>query len=174
MSGSDVLDNNPQIRRSALAALHDQVFGWALSRCDYNRAVAEDLVQQAYVELLAGRARFDGHSTLRTFVFGVVQNLSRSRYRRIASRLRLVGKVAVDPGEHHAAAPVIDDSSGIWQAVQRLPRRQRDVIELVFCRDMTIEEASAVMGVTTGTGRQHYDRAKKALRSRLGEDYGNE
>ena len=84
MRGSDVLDNNPQISRSALEAIHDQVFGWALSRCDYNRAVAEDLVQQTYVELLAGKARFDGRSTLKTFVFSVVHNLSRSRYRRLA------------------------------------------------------------------------------------------
>ena len=69
MRDSDVLDNNPRISRSALEAIHDQVFGWALSRCDYNRGVAEDIVQQAYVELLTGRARFDGHSTLKTFVF---------------------------------------------------------------------------------------------------------
>ena len=40
----------------------------------------------------------------------------------------------------------------------------------MFVRDLTIEQASAVMGVTTGTGRVHYDRAKKALRLKL-EDY---
>ena len=62
-----------------------------------------------------------------------------------------------------------EDNSGVWKAVHRLPPRQRDIIELVFCREMTVEEASAVMGVTVGTGRQHYDRAKKALRDRLRE-----
>ena len=93
MRDGDGLDNNPLVSRSALEAIHDQVFGWALSRSDYDRTVAEDLVQQAYVELLNGRARFDGRSTLKTFVFGIVQNLSRSRYRRIASRFRLLRRL---------------------------------------------------------------------------------
>ena len=43
MRDSDVLDNNPHVSRSALEAIHGQVFGWALSRCNYERTVAEDL-----------------------------------------------------------------------------------------------------------------------------------
>ncbi|MGB5720904.1 MAG: RNA polymerase sigma factor [Woeseiaceae bacterium] len=168
MRENDVLDNNPHISRSALEAIHGQVFGWALSRTDYDRPVAEDLVQQAYMELLTGKARFDNRSSLKTFVFSVVQNLARSRFRRIASRLRLVqaaGHSAIDD----VVQPVEPSKeSAVWGAVQELPQRQRDIIELVFCRDMTIEAASSVMGVTTGTGRVHYDRAKKALKTKLG------
>lgn len=168
MRENDVLDNNPHISRSALEAIHGQVFGWALSRTDYDRPVAEDLVQQAYMELLTGKARFDNRSSLKTFVFSVVQNLARSRFRRIASRLRLV-----QAASHSAIDDVVQPvepskESAVWGAVQELPQRQRDIIELVFCRDMTIEAASSVMGVTTGTGRVHYDRAKKALKTKLG------
>ena len=62
-----------------------------------------------------------------------------------------------------------DENAAVWEAVQTLPQRQRDIVELVFCRDMTIEAASEVMGVTAGTGRVHYDRAKKALKMKLGK-----
>lgn len=167
MRDNDVLENNSNISRSALEALHDQVFGWALSRCDYERAVAEDLVQQAYVELLSGKARFEGRSSLKTFVFSVVQNLARGRFRRVASRLRLAEHIGQNPVELAVETPDTVDRRTVWLAVQGLPGRQRDIIELVFCREMTIEEASAVMGVTTGTGRVHYERAKKALRTSL-------
>ncbi len=166
MRDGDALDNNPHITPSALEAIHGQVFGWALSRCDFDRAAAEDLVQQAYVELLSGSARFDNKSSLKTFVFAVVQNLSRSRFRRLSSRLRHAKRIEAEPVEHVALEPA-DEQGGVWKAVLRLPARQRDIIELVFCRDMTVEEASAVMGVSVGTARVHYDRAKKALRDKL-------
>ena len=176
MRDSDALENNPHVSRSALEAIHSQVFGWALSRCFYDHAAAEDLMQQVYVELLSGAARFDNKSSLKTFVFSVVQNLARSRYRRVASRLRLVrtyeDTIFEPPTDMRQSGHDSDQrklNSAIWQHVQQLPPRQRDIIELVFCREITIEEASAVMGVTTGTGRVHYDRAKKALRTKLGE-----
>ena len=164
----------PVIQVSALEAKHGQVFGWALSRCNFEQVVAEDLVQQAYVELLTGKARFDGESSLKTFVFAVVQNLARSRFRRVTSRLRLV-RQAVPTDDAHVVHPVEPgEHQAVWEAVQTLPQRQRDIVELVFCRDMTVEAASRVMGVSTGTGRVHYDRAKKALKERLGNDHANE
>ncbi|MBT8099699.1 MAG: RNA polymerase sigma factor [Gammaproteobacteria bacterium] len=170
MRDGDALDNNPHVSKSALEAIHSQVFGWALSRCNYERATAEDLMQQAYVELLSGNARFDNKSSLKTFVFSIVQNLAKSRYRRLANRFRLLQQFAPLPqagivNENPGAA----DSKDLWRVVKALPARQRDIIELVFLGDMTIAEAAAVMGVSVGTGRVHYDRAKKALRARLAD-----
>jgi len=165
------LDRNPQVSLEALEALHSQLYGWALSRCGYDEALAEDLMQQAYVEVLSGRARFDNKSTLKTFVFGIVQNLARSQFRQMAVRLRLI-RIYTNPDEQqHDSTSEADHSEQqlIWKAVEALPQRQRDITELVFCRDLTIEEASQIMGVTVGTGRVHYDRAKKALAVALAE-----
>ena len=167
MRDSDALENNPLVSRSALEAIHSQVFGWALSRCNYDDTVAEDLVQQAYVELLSGKAAFDGKSSLKTFVFGVVQNLARGRFRRIATRMRLVQTYIAHDEPASSEMPAREDSARVWNAVGKLPARQRDIVELVFCRELTVEEASRVMGVSVGTGRVHYDRAKKALRATL-------
>ena len=174
MRDSDVLDKNPHISRSALEAIHGQLFGWALSRCDYDQAAAEDLMQQAYVELLTGRARYEKRSSLKTFVFAVVQNLARSRYRRIASRLRLVRAAERELTAEAVAPREPEEDTAIWEAVQELPARQRDIVELVFCRDLTIEAAAQVMGVSVGTGRVHYARAKQTLRAKLGGDERHE
>lgn len=172
MRVTDALENNPHVSLAALEALHTDVLGWALSRCDFNLHVAEDLVQQAYMEILSGRARFDAEASLKTFVFGVVRNLASSRLRRLTTRLRILRRYAAEAGADGAAPPEPDRHDGLWQAVMRLPARQRDIVELVFCRDLTIEEAARVMGVATGTGRVHYDRAKRALRRELGATLG--
>ena len=169
MKDDDALEQNPHVSLKALEAIHSQLFGWALTRCGFDRSAAEDLMQEAYVAVLSGSARFDNKSSLKTFLFGVVQNLARSRFRQIALRMRLVTAYGAVPGDDGPDEPQTDDkeSRQVWKAVEALPARQRDVTELVFCRDMTIEEAAAVMGVSVGTGRVHYDRAKKALADKL-------
>ena len=96
MRDRDGLDNNPLVSRQALEALHHQLYGWSLSRCGYDRTAAEDLMQQAYVEILSGRARFDDKSSLKTFMFGVVQMLAKMRFRKLKSMLRLVDAVAAN------------------------------------------------------------------------------
>ena len=169
MRDDDTLQNNPHVSKLALENLHADLYSWAMSRCNYDRAKAEDLMQQAYVEVLSGRAQFNNKSTLKTFVFGVVQNLARSQLRQVAIRLRIIRSHSAELRQDEFApqGESDGDNESVWQAVQSLPARQRDITELVFCRDMTIEEASAVMGVSLGTGRVHYDRAKKALASKL-------
>jgi RNA polymerase sigma-70 factor (ECF subfamily) len=67
----------------------------------------------------------------------------------------------------------IDDArrrSELIAALASLAARQREVLQLVFYHDMTIEDAAHVLGVSVGTARTHYERGKARLRARLGAD----
>lgn len=52
--------------RRELAARHGDAHAWALSCCRRNRTDAEDVLQETYLTVLDGRARFDGRSSFTT------------------------------------------------------------------------------------------------------------
>lgn len=56
-----------------LAALHADAFGWALHCCRGDHALAEEVLQSAYVKWLRGRLRHDGTSSLKTWWLGVIR-----------------------------------------------------------------------------------------------------
>ena len=138
--------------------------------CDYRRDDALDVVQTAYLKVLDGRARFAGRSSYRTWIYAVVRQtaLDLRRRRRLRADLLRRWMAGADPGE---APPPGEDTVGrqVRRALAALPRRQREVAELVFYQDLTIEEAATVMAVSLGSARTHYDRAKHSLARSLAE-----
>jgi RNA polymerase sigma factor (sigma-70 family) len=157
-------------------ALHATCFGWAMSCCDNRREEAEDLLQDVYVSALENGLRFNGDSTLKTWLFGVIRHRARSRLRR--ERLReLLGFRNVARVDAPAAAPMPDADvmaserrALTRRALDQLPRRQREVVLLVFYHDLTVEGAAKVLEISVGSARVHYDRGKKRLAALLGEE----
>lgn len=157
-----------------LERLHAAAFGWALSCCGWDRSAAEDVLQASYLKLLDGRARFDGRSSLRTFVFGVIARTAREARRRATLRRWLpLASVLLGPdladGRPDPATTLAsaDEAARLRWALGRLPDRQRQVLHLVFYEDLTIADAATLIGVSVGTARTHYERGKAALRKLL-------
>jgi RNA polymerase sigma-70 factor (ECF subfamily) len=155
-----------------LEALHPASFAWALGVCGRDRDDAQEVLQETYLKIFEGKARFDGRSTLKTWLFAVIRRTAAARRRlRWLRDLRFVtADVSAVPDGHDSAERRVihsERTSALLRALNRLARRQREVIELVFYHDMTIEEAAVVAGVSVGTARVHYHRAKKRLLGQL-------
>jgi RNA polymerase sigma-70 factor (ECF subfamily) len=148
-----------------LEAHHRAGFAWSLACCGRDREDAEDVLQTSYLKILDGRAEFAGRSSFRTFLFGVIRRTaSESRRRRRIPELFLGRPERIAPPPE----PVPEERLALLAALARLPRRQREVLDLVFYVGMTVEEAGQVLGVSAGTARAHYDRGKKRMVSILG------
>jgi len=148
-----------------LSSFHASSWGWALACCGRDAARAEDVLQQSYVKVLEGKARFAGTSSLKTWFFGVIRitALEHSRWRWFASE-RDAPSSTPQPDSLSARKQTAEALS---RALARLSARQREVLHLVFYEELTIEEAAAIMGLSVGSARQHYDRGKKSLKEML-------
>jgi RNA polymerase sigma factor (sigma-70 family) len=179
----DELEHNPKLSRRELEALHGGALRWALSLTDGHRQQAEDVMQQAYLLMLEGRARFDGRSSLKTWVYAVVRNVARQERRKAGRWLsilrrqapleevrtaRLDGSEAL-AGESAADLVGMQDADFLARALEVLSARQRQVLALVIDADLTLAEVAGVLGISIGSVRTHYHRGKEQIRSWLKE-----
>lgn len=155
-----------------LERLHAASFGWALGCCGRNRDDAEEVLQTVYLKVLDGRAKFDGRSSLKTWLFAVIRRTAmadrRTRWIRGLALLRMP-----PPHDEHDTEREYgqsEEASRLVAALRRLARRQREVLELVFYHDMTIEEAGATLRISLGSARVHYTRGKKRLEALLTDE----
>lgn len=154
---------------------HAAAFGWALACCSWDAETAEDVLQTAYLAVLTGRARFAGRSGFRTWLFAVIRNTAVGERRRRAVR-RLLPLGALDGRRDRQAADAetrlvaSEEVARLRAALARLPRRQRELLHLVFYQELSIAEAARVLGIAVGTARTHYERGKSRMRELLSED----
>ena len=160
--------------RRQLERAHADCFGWAMACCGRDRDDAEEVLQTVYLTVLDGRARYDGRSSFRTWLFGVIRRTAASERRKAWLRGLLLKREADGLKPSALARPdaeVERDSNGdrLRHALPRLAARQREVLQLVFYHDLTVDEAAAVMGVSVGSARTHYARGKARLAVLLGD-----
>ncbi len=159
--------------RVELERHHAASYGWALSCCARNAVEAEDVLQTAYLRILEGRAPYEGRSAFRTWLFAVIRRTAADdRRRRMLRQLGLARYERARPVDDRPTPPTLalersETQAAFQAALARLPRRQKEVLHLVFYQDLTIEEAAEVMGVSLGSARQHYARGKDRLRKHL-------
>jgi RNA polymerase sigma-70 factor (ECF subfamily) len=143
--------------------------------CSRDRPVAEEVLQNVYLKILDGRARFGGRSTLKTWLLTLIRFTAADECRRLERHHAHLGALAAQPQQGRAATPDemlahLETRAEVRAALDALPKRQREVLLLVFYHDLSLDEAAAVMGISPGTARTHYDRGKQQLRTVLDPD----
>lgn len=155
--------------RTQLELHHEAAFGWALGCSAADPDSARDTLHNAYRKILDGRARFKGGSSFKTWLFAVIRNTSAEERRlRWLRHLRLGGYAkehqdAVQTPDRGRTMEKDESTAALRHALARLPRRQQEILYLVFYHELTIEASACVMGVSLGSARTHYDRGKKQL-----------
>jgi RNA polymerase sigma-70 factor (ECF subfamily) len=162
----------------------------ALSRVE-SRAVAEEVVQDAWLTVLDSLDRYERRSTFRTWVLGIVVNLARSRARaeRRTASLAPEAPAVMDPARflpaehprwphHWAAEPATwrtpeeqllagETRKVIFDAIEALPSAQREVIVLRDVQGFESKEVCNILGLTDTHQRVLLHRARSRVRAAL-------
>jgi RNA polymerase sigma-70 factor, ECF subfamily len=162
-----------------------------------SRSVAEEVVQEAWLGVLKGIDRFEGRSSLKTWLFRIVSNTAKTRGVREARSIpfsslgddqsdttvaqerflgdgeRFPGHWAVPPsswaGVPEARLLASETMDVIRRAIERLPASQRAVLELRDIEGLSAEEVCNALDLTETNGRVLLHRARAKVRAALEE-----
>jgi len=166
-------------KADAFEVIYDRHAGAAFSlayRICSQRALAEDVVQEAFLSLWHSRTRYDrNRGSVRTWLLGIVHNRAIDALRRRSVRDR--GLVHDEGIEERVAAPDRTDlevarreeAREIRDALDELPQEQSQVIELAYFGGMTHVQIAAKLQMPVGTIKGRMRLGLSKMRMALGD-----
>ena len=135
---------------------------------------AEDLVQETLVRAYRAIDRFDGRHP-RAWLLTILRNAQANRTRRrrpdllhdpdeVTYRAATTEDPSAQP-EEAAMAKVLDEHLGA--ALDALPVKFRQVVDLIDVSELSYQETAEVLGVPVGTVMSRLSRGRKRLRDHL-------
>jgi RNA polymerase sigma factor (sigma-70 family) len=143
------------------------LFGFAL-RLGLAEAEADDAVQETLVRIFLELRRGVAILNPRAWAFRACHRVCMDHHRRSRRQTRALERAAAPPPATHGLD--LDDAFAVWDQVDRLPARQRQVLYLRYAVDMTFEDVGATLGITASAARSHDTQARTALRRTLGSE----
>ena len=132
---------------------------WSFGRrMGLDAEAAEDAMQEAFARAVS--QPLCGVAQLDAWLFRVVHNLAVDSHRRTARRE--VRDISESVAVAHDAD--LEERVALWQAVDRLPERQRAAVYLRFRADLAWGDVASILGITEAGARSNGARALDQLR----------
>ena len=159
-----------------------------------DRTVAEEVAQETWLAVLEGIERFEGRSSLKTWIFRILTNRAKTRAQRERRQLPISALAGEDepevpldrflpPDDPHrplgwAAPPRAwpeervlrrETVERVRDAIAQLPLAQQAVIGLRDVEGLSAEEVAAALDISAGNERVLLHRARSRVRRELEE-----
>jgi RNA polymerase sigma-70 factor, ECF subfamily len=143
-----------------------------LTRIVGNDATAEDLVNEVFLEIWRNAGRFEARSQVSTWILAI------ARYKALASMRRrqhdeldeeaseMIEDTADDP---EVTAQKTERSALLQQCLKQLSIAHRQVVDLVYYHEQSIEEVAEIIGVPASTVKTRMFYARKRIAEMMAE-----
>lgn len=134
-----------------------------------NHHDADEVGQKTFLSVYKNLARFEGRSSLKTWIFRIAMNYSKNLIR---DRARHEGEEVTERAA--AMESTVEDriENGqrrriVREAMENLPPRQKEVLEMRAFGNLSFAEIAQTVGISTSAAKVNYHYAVKALKSLL-------
>jgi RNA polymerase sigma-70 factor (ECF subfamily) len=164
-----------------LVELHERMVVNLSARLLGDPEEARDVAQEVFLQVYRMLGRFEGRSSLKTWIYRIAVNQCHNR-RRFWHRRRRDREEALDEGllverasgthegthtSPYEAARQGERARRVQSALLQLSFEHRSVLVLREVEGLTCEEVGAALGVPEGTVKSRLSRAREAMRVRL-------
>ncbi len=161
--------------RAAMRILYNRhqirVFRFAVRLVD-DAASAEDVVSEAFIEVWRQADRFEGRSSVSTWIMSIARFKALS-VRRRRQEIELDEKVAETVADQYSTPEQIlletDRRAQLRACLSQLSPDHREIIDLVYYHDKTIEEVAEIVGVPKNTVKTRMFYARRRLAQLLAQ-----
>jgi RNA polymerase sigma-70 factor (ECF subfamily) len=182
LADEDLMDVLSDGEARAFEVIFDRHSGAAFSlayRMCGRSAMAEDIVQEAFLSLWRSGARYDRRrGSVRNWVLGVVHNRAIDAFRRgVVRESRNVsdeGLAEQLPAAERTETEVArrDEANHVRGVLAQLPAEQRQVIELAYFGGFTHTEIADMLALPAGTVKGRMRLGLTKMRIALGDPAG--
>ena len=135
-----------------------------------NEAAAEDAVNEVFFDVWRTAISFEGRSQVSTWLMAIARNKALSSMRRTTEPLDdETAELLEDPEDDPEIAMQKNQQGSIMRkCLAQLSPAHREIIDLVYYGDSTIDEAAAKIGIPRNTVKTRMHYARKELEQLLG------
>jgi RNA polymerase sigma-70 factor, ECF subfamily len=155
-----------KLAMQALFARHRTlVYRWLL-RFVGNETNAEDLLSEVFLDVWRQADRFEGRSSVSTWLISIARFKALSaRRRRTHAELdqRIETTVADTANDPEVALQEKNRSELLQSALTRLSLEHREIIDLVYYHEKSVEECAQILGIPAATVKTRMFYARKKL-----------
>jgi RNA polymerase sigma-70 factor, ECF subfamily len=137
-----------------------------LVRMTGNATAADDLVSEVFFEVWRKAASFEGRAQVSTWLLGIARFKALSAIRRrTEDQLDDFTAETIEDGADNPETALAKQDTGaiIRQCLDKLSADHREIIDLVYYHEKSVEEVAAVVGIPSGTVKTRMFYARKQL-----------
>ncbi|MCW5683744.1 MAG: sigma-70 family RNA polymerase sigma factor [Pseudolabrys sp.] len=144
---------------------HVKVFRFVL-RLVRNEATAEDLISEVFLDVWRQAGKFEGRSAATTWILAIARFKALSALRKRPEQeldeeaAEAIPDQSDDP---ETATAKKDKSEALLRCLQGLSAEHREIVDLVYYHEKSVEEVAAIVGIPEATVKTRMFYARKKL-----------